>query len=86
MRYAAAWLLSIFISAASVAGEVPPVQMLVPGFTVHEMPVKVSNINNVRYRPDGKLLALGYDGRLHLLMDTDGDGLARLGRPGVATG
>jgi putative heme-binding domain-containing protein len=53
----------------------PLVQMLVPGFTVHEMPVKISNINNVRYRPDGKLLALGYDGRLHLLTDTDGDGL-----------
>src|SRR5207249_3440129 len=40
----------------------PPVgQMLAPGFTVQEMPVKVSNINNVRYRSDGKLLALGYD-------------------------
>jgi putative heme-binding domain-containing protein len=53
----------------------PLIQMLAPGFTVREMPVKISNINNVRYRPDGKLLALGYDGRLHLLTDTDGDGL-----------
>src|SRR5205085_12280215 len=54
----------------------PPVlQMVAPGFTVDEMPVRLSNINNVRYRPDGKLLALGYDGRLHLLADTDGDGL-----------
>lgn len=53
----------------------PPIQMLVPGFTVHPLPVKVSNINNVRYRADGKLLAIGYDGRLHLLTDTDGDGL-----------
>jgi putative heme-binding domain-containing protein len=53
----------------------PVIQMLAPGFTVHEMPIKISNINNVRYRPDGKLLALGYDGRLHLLSDTDGDGL-----------
>lgn len=53
----------------------PPVlQMLAPGFTVHELPLKISNINNVRYRPDGKLLALGYDGRLHLLSDSDGDG------------
>jgi putative heme-binding domain-containing protein len=53
----------------------PVVQMLAPGFTVHELPVKLSNINNVRYRPDGKLIALGYDGRVHLLTDTDGDGL-----------
>lgn len=53
----------------------PVVQMLAPGFTVDELPVKLSNINNVRYRPDGKLIALGYDGRIHLLTDTDGDGL-----------
>ena len=55
--------------------DAPVLQMLAPGFTVHEMPVKLLNINNVRYRHDGKLLALGYDGRLHLLTDTDGDGL-----------
>ena len=50
-------------------------QMLVPGFTVHELPLKLGNLNNVRYRHDGKLVALGYDGRIHLLSDTDGDGL-----------
>jgi glucose/arabinose dehydrogenase len=49
--------------------------MLVPGFTVHELPLKIGNINNVRYRHDGKVVALGYDGRIHLLSDTDGDGL-----------
>jgi putative heme-binding domain-containing protein len=53
----------------------PVIQMLMPGFTVHELPVKLSNLNNVRYRADGKLVALGYDGRIHLLTDTDGDGL-----------
>lgn len=53
----------------------PAVQMLVPGFTVHELPVKLRNLNNVRYRHDGKLVGLGYDGRIHLLTDTDGDGL-----------
>jgi glucose/arabinose dehydrogenase len=53
----------------------PPVQMLVPGFTVHELPLKIGNLNNVRYRHDGKLVGLGYDGRIHLLTDTDGDGL-----------
>jgi len=53
----------------------PLVQMLVPGFTVRELPLKISNMNNVRYRHDGKLVELGYDGRVHLLSDTDGDGL-----------
>ena len=49
--------------------------MLVPGFTVQELPLKISNINNLRFAPDGTLTALGYDGRVHLLRDTDGDGL-----------
>ena len=53
----------------------PLVQMLVPGFTVREIPVKLPNINNVRYRHDGKLVALGYNGNVYLLSDTDGDGL-----------
>lgn len=49
--------------------------MLVPGFTVRELPVKLSNINNLRFTPDGRLTALGYDGRVHILRDTNGDGL-----------
>ena len=49
--------------------------MLTPGFKVHELPVKLSNINNLRFSPDGRLTALGYDGRIHILRDTDGDGL-----------
>ncbi len=53
----------------------PLVQMLVPGFTVHELPVELTNINNLRYRPDGQLYALGYDGDIWLLSDRDGDGL-----------
>jgi len=53
----------------------PPIQMLVPGFTVRELPVSLNNINDIKYRPDGKLVALGYDGRIHLLSDTDKDGL-----------
>ncbi len=52
-----------------------PVQMFVPGFSVREMPIELGNINNVKYREDGKLVALGYDGRIWLLTDTDGDGL-----------
>ena len=54
----------------------PPVQMLIPGFTVRELPVELTNINNLRYRPDGQLYALGYNGNIWLLNDSDGDGLA----------
>ncbi len=53
----------------------PAVQMLVPGFSTREIPVDLTNINNVRYRGDGKLVALAYDGNIHLLSDRDGDGL-----------
>ncbi|MFN0125504.1 MAG: ThuA domain-containing protein [Verrucomicrobiales bacterium] len=58
-----------------VLKDAPPLQMLVPGFSVSELPVKLTNRNNLRYRHDGKLVALGYDGTIHLLTDTDGDGL-----------
>ncbi len=51
------------------------VQMLIPGFTVRELPVKLTSLNNIEYAPDGRLFAGGYDGRFHLLRDTDGDGL-----------
>ena len=57
------------------AKDPPPVQMLVPGFSARELPVDLKNINNVRYRPDGRLVVLGYDGNIHLLSDRDGDGL-----------
>src|SRR5262249_8064079 len=53
----------------------PPVQVFVPGFTVRRLPVDLPNINNVRYRADGKLVALGYNGNVYLLSDSDGDGL-----------
>ncbi len=45
----------------------PPVQMLVPGFTVRQLPLDLPNINNVRYRADGKLIALAYNGDIYLL-------------------
>jgi putative heme-binding domain-containing protein len=53
----------------------PLLQMLVPGFTVKELPLDLPNINNVRYRADGKLVALAYNGDVYLLSDRDGDGL-----------
>jgi len=53
----------------------PPVQMLVPGFAVREMPLKLKNINNLVYAPDGRLFAFGYNGNVYQLSDTDGDGI-----------
>lgn len=53
----------------------PPVQMLVPGFTVRELPLRLNNINNLVFAPDGRLFALGYDGNVLQLKDTDRDGL-----------
>jgi putative heme-binding domain-containing protein len=49
--------------------------MLIPGFTVEELPVKLPNVNNLRFAPDGSLTALGYNGKVWQLRDTDGDGL-----------
>ena len=53
----------------------PLVQMLLPGFTVRELPLDLTNINNLLYRPDGKLYAVAYNGDILLLSDTNGDGL-----------
>ncbi|MDQ3621771.1 MAG: ThuA domain-containing protein [Verrucomicrobiota bacterium] len=55
--------------------DAPVAQMLVPGFTIRELPLRIGNLNNVRYRDDGKVIGLGYDGRIHVLSDGDGDGL-----------
>lgn len=53
----------------------PPVQVLLPGFEVREIPIELTNINNVLYRQDGTLMALAYNGIIWCLRDTDGDGL-----------
>jgi hypothetical protein len=45
---------------------------LAPGFSAREVPVDLMNVNNVRYREDGKLVALAYDGDVWLLADRDG--------------
>ena len=47
---------------------------LLPGIRAVPLPVDLPNCNNVLYRHDGKLVALGYAGDLFLLTDTDGDG------------
>lgn len=53
----------------------PPVQMLVPGFVVRELPLELNNINNLVFAPDGRLFALCYDGNVLQLKDTNRDGL-----------
>jgi putative heme-binding domain-containing protein len=53
----------------------PALQVFVPGFTVRPLPLTLKNINNIKYRADGKLVALGYNGRIYLLSDKDGDEL-----------
>lgn len=53
----------------------PPIQTLLPGFAVEELPVDLTNVNNVLFRPDGALFALGYNGVIWTLKDTNGDGL-----------
>lgn len=55
--------------------DAPVVQMFVPDFEVVEIPVRLTNLNNIEYALDGRLFAGGYDGRFHLLRDTDGDGI-----------
>ncbi len=61
--------------ALVVVSNPPPVQMLVPGFTVRELPLELNNINNLVFAPDGRLFALCYDGNVLQLKDTNGDGL-----------
>lgn len=67
------WI-SVLLAHAGPALPVP-VDMLVPGFKVEELPVRLSNQNNLRFAPDGSLTSLGYDGRIWRLRDTNGDGV-----------
>ncbi len=53
----------------------PAVQVFMPGFTVRRLPLELTNINNLKYRADGKLMALAYNGTIYILSDTDGDKL-----------
>jgi putative heme-binding domain-containing protein len=79
LRIAALTGFSLLIAARAVGIDPvkspPPVQMHVPGFTVRELPVQLSNVNNVLYREDDVLVALAYDGNIYHLRDSDGDGL-----------
>jgi putative heme-binding domain-containing protein len=71
--------LALLLLAAPLSAQDPPavpdVLVFAPGVVAREIPVHLTNINNVRYAADGRLFAAGYDGRVHVLTDTDGDGL-----------
>lgn len=56
-------------------GAPPIITPLVPGLIADELPIQLANINNLRFSPDGQLTALGYNGKVYLLKDTNGDGL-----------
>ena len=68
-------VVAMTVSWLPAATNALPVQMLVPGFTVRELPLELNNINNLVFAPDGRLFALCYDGNVLQLKDTDGDGL-----------
>src|SRR5580658_5513757 len=53
----------------------PPIQMLIPGFTVRELPLDLNNINSLVCAPDGRIFALCYDGNVLQLKDPNSDGL-----------
>ena len=53
----------------------PLIKMLVPGFTVHELPLHLNNINSLVCAPDGRIFALAYDGNVFQLTDNSGGGL-----------
>ena len=63
------------LSLAEPPKALPHTLPLVPGIRITRLPVDLPNINNVEYGPDGKLYTAGYDGRIHVLTDTDGDGI-----------
>ncbi len=78
LRLAACGL--VFAATAAFGASAAPartagVQMFVPGFTVRELAVGLTSLNNIEYAADGRLFAAGYDGRVHVLRDTDGDGI-----------
>lgn len=53
----------------------PILTPLLPGLVVDELPLRLPNINNLRFAPDGRLTALGYNGLVYVIEDADGDGL-----------
>jgi putative heme-binding domain-containing protein len=73
IRLAGAVLALTLVSIARA--DDPPLTILVPGLTARALPVTLTNVNGLAFGPDGRLYALGYDGKVRRLIDADGDGL-----------
>ncbi|HEV3165227.1 MAG TPA: ThuA domain-containing protein [Isosphaeraceae bacterium] len=67
-------LLGSLITSPLAADE-PEVRMLVPGFEVRSLPVRITNANALAFVPDGRLFVATYSGKVFRLVDSDGDGL-----------
>ncbi len=74
-------LVAILCPSVPAPAAEPVIRMLVPGFTIDEVPVQLPNLNNLRFAPDGSLTALGYNGRIWKLTDSNGDGLEDTATP-----
>jgi len=59
----------------TIDSNAPAIKMLVPGFTVHELPLNLNNINSLVCAPDGRIFALGYDGNVFQLKESSGNEL-----------
>ena len=68
-------LLTLVVGPLECRAAEARVKPLVPGLRVQRLQVDLTNINSLEYGPDGRLYAAGYDGRVHVLTDTDGDGV-----------
>ena len=68
-------LAASLMTAAEPTNGPTMVQMLVPGFTVQELPVRLPGVKQLGFAPDGRLFALGQDGKIYLLRDSQGTGL-----------
>ena len=70
------FLAILLVTGSGIAlADQPRVKALVPGISVVRLPVDLTNVDSLAYGPDGKAYAAGYDGRVHVLTDTDGDGV-----------
>lgn len=86
MNHPVSLLLSAVIASTAAVGGEPPAaaRMLVPGFTIRELPVSLTSLNNIEYAPDGRLFAGGYDGRFHVLRISPDGKVEQLAQAGGA--
>ena len=67
-------ILGLGISSSAIAKD-PRFKTLAPGLSVTRLKVDLTNIDSLAYGPDGKAYAAAYNGRIHVLTDTNGDGV-----------